>query len=167
MFTYDSDDESLDPMVEGYDSDVAAENRRKIRRNYERRSNLLRKRELEDDEIPIYTEKDVISSLNVALPTKKRRIYDNVQYQTQKEKQRIDKITQQLQDREGYFARFRAEVATNQQSRMLRELDEYGLQQNKKYLEEARERRARQARALRQKNEYLLRNHFINVLNTK
>lgn len=166
MFTYDSDDESIDPMLEGYDSDIAAENRRKIRRNYQRRSNVLRKQEFEYDEAPIYTEKDIISSLHVALPSKRKR-YEDYQFYKQNEQQRIDKITLQLQEREAYYARLKAEIATNQQSRMLRELDEYGLQQNRKYLEEARERKARQARALRQKNEYLLRNHFINVLNTK
>lgn len=166
MFTCDSDDEYIDPMLEGYDSDIAAENRRKIRRNYERRSNMLRKRELEDDEVSIYTEKDVISSLHIPLPSKRSR-YDNIQYQKQKEQQRIDKITQQLQERESYFARLKAEIATNQQSRMLRELDEYGIEQNRKFLAEAGERKARQARALRKRNEYLLRNHFINVLNTK
>jgi len=167
MFTYDSEDESIDPMLEGYDSDIAEANRKKIRRNYEKRQGVKRRMEAEDDLVPLYTETDFISSLHVPLQLKKHRtIYDSHRYR-KSEQERIDSVTHQLQEREAYFARLKAEIATNQQSRMLRELDEYGLQQNKKYLEEARERKARQARALRQKNEYLLRNHFINVLNTK
>lgn len=167
MFTYDSEDESLDPMLEGYDSDVAAENRRKIRRNYQRRQSVKRKLEAEDDLVPLYTETDFVSSLHVPIQLKKHRtIYDSHKYR-QNEQKRVDSITHQLQEREAYFARLKAEIATNQQSRMLRELDEYGLEQNQKYLEEKRKREARLLRALRQRNEYLLRNHFINVLNTK
>jgi len=168
MFVYDSSDESIDPMVEGYDSDIAAENRKRIRRNYERKSNVLRQVEYEESSVTPYTESDVQASLHVPLPTKRRKtFYDNVLYQTQRENQRVENITRQLRAREAHFAVLEGQVKANQQARMLKELEEYGLAQNEIYKQRADEKKARLAKAMRLKNEYTLRQHFINVLNTK
>jgi len=93
--------------------------------------------------------------------------YNSVSRRMQKESKRIDRITQQLREREDFLAAQTAIIAKNREERMLRELDEYGLQQNKIYEQRAFAKKARLRKAERQKNEYLLRNHFINVLNTK
>jgi len=168
MFTYDSDDETIDPMLEGYNEEIAAENRRKVRRNYERRLNLKRKREFEESLQSPYTEQDVISSLNVPLPSiRKRSIYDNVQYHTQKEKDRVAMVTQQLQARVDFLAAQEGIISKNREARMLKELEEYGLAQNEIYAQQAEAKKARLLTALRKRNEYQLRQHFINVLNTK
>jgi len=162
MFTYDDEDELIDPMLEGYDSDIAAENRKRIRRNFERRSNVLRKAQLEDDLAAPYTEKDVYASLHVALPNKRKRsIYDNVEHYSSKERKRIESITQQLKAREDFFAQNRAYIETARQARMLRELEEYGLKQNEMYQKRADARKARLQKAQRLKNEYTLRNHLL------
>jgi len=84
-----------------------------------------------------------------------------------KEQQRIDRITQQIRAREDFLAAQAAVIATNKEARMIRELEEYGLEQNRIYEQRAFAKKARLRKAERQKNEYLLRNHFIKVLNTK
>jgi len=168
MFTYDSDDEAIDPMVEGYNEIIAIENRKRIRRNYERRLNAKRKRDFEESLQSPYTEKDVISSLHVPLPTKRQRsIYDNVQYHTNREKERVAKVTQQLQARSDALAAQQGIISKNREARMLRELEEYGVAMNKIYQLRADAKKARLLTAARKKNEYQLRQHFINVLNTK
>jgi len=168
MFTYESDDEAIDPMVEGYNEIIAAENRKRIRRNYERRLNAKRKREFEESLETPYTEKDVVSSLHVPLPTKRRRtLYDNVQYHTQRERERVAKVTQQLQARSDALAEQQGIISKNREARMLKELEEYGVAMNKIYQLRADQRKARLLMAMRKKNEYQLRQHFIGVLNTK
>jgi len=94
-------------------------------------------------------------------------IYNNVSSQTRKEQQQRDRITQQIRAREDFLAAMDGLISKNKEARMLKELEEYGLAQNKLYQERAFLKKARLRKAERLKNEYLLRQHFINVLNTK